>query len=47
MTYLFETKVLIKGVPTIMQFRAANAYTARGYFEQFGKIVADVRIIND
>ena len=44
---LFETKVLIGGVPTPMQFRAQNAHVARTYFESFGKIVGDVRIIQE
>lgn len=41
----WEAQVLIKGVPTPMRIQANNAVVARSYFENFGKIVSELRIV--
>ena len=36
-----------QGVPTPMQCDAPNAVAARAYFEKFGRVIAEVKIIDD
>jgi len=35
-----------QGIPTVMQCQAPNAVAARAYFEKFGKIIGEVKIVN-
>ena len=42
---LWECKVMINGVPTVMTTKANDLITAKGYFVAFGKLLNEPRII--
>ena len=44
---LWECKVMINGVPTVMTTKAINVITAKGYFVAFGKLLNEPRIISE
>ena len=35
-----------QGIPTVMHCDAPNAVVARAYFEKFGKVIGEVKIVN-
>ena len=41
----WEATVLLNGIPTKMSFKAESAVQARTYFETFGKVISDLRIL--
>jgi hypothetical protein len=42
----WQATVLINNIPTKIEFKADNAVAARAYFETFGKVVSDLRILS-
>jgi hypothetical protein len=42
---VWECKVSINNIPTVMRTEAPNYLLARGYFLTFGKLLTDPRII--
>jgi hypothetical protein len=42
----WQATVLINNIPTKMEFKANNAAAARAYFETFGKVVSDLRLMS-
>jgi hypothetical protein len=42
----WQATVLINNIPTKMEFKAPNAVAARSYFETFGKVVSDLRLMS-
>ena len=44
--YLFECKVLVNGIPTVMQYQTQNLVQEKNYFSTFGTLLNDPRIIN-
>jgi hypothetical protein len=43
---IWQATVLINNIPTPMTFTAPNAVAARAYFESFGRVVSDLRILS-
>jgi len=43
--YTWECKVMMNGIPTVLQTKAANYLLAKGYFLTFGKLLNDPRIV--
>jgi len=44
---LWECKVMINNVPTVLTTRADNYIQAKGYFVTFGKLLNEPRIISN
>ena len=42
----WQAIVLINNIPTKMEFKANNAAAARAYFETFGKVISDLRLMS-
>jgi len=43
--HLWECKVKVNGIPTVLTYTAPNLLTAKGYFQTFGQILNEPRII--
>jgi len=43
---LWECKVKVNGVPQVMTTRANNMVTAKGFFQNFGPLLNEPRMIN-
>ena len=41
----WQATVLINNIPTKMEFKANSAVQARAYFETFGKVISDLRLM--
>jgi hypothetical protein len=44
---LWECKVDLKGIPTVLTTHADNYLQAKGYFLTFGKLLNEPRIISE
>jgi hypothetical protein len=42
---LWECKVSVNGIPYRMTTEAPNYVAAKGYFQQFGKVLSDPQIV--